>query len=355
MSQQAKVAVVFKSYEPISAMKEYARQTEAAKLDGGFWVAEAYHWFRQYGLEARGVFATLAAVAEATTTVPLGLGITSPYMRHPTITASECVAVDEISNGRFIPGLGVGKVGVEYLEFDLKKQTPVQVHRETVDIMRQVFSGDAINYKSDMYESQMPEFDRAANGLRTDIPVYMGVTGPFMTQLAGEIADGVILPGMTSPDFVRQAQAHLDKGFARAGKQRPADYPMGAVILAACSRNSAEAMDAVRPYVGTYVINKLRNIKNKDILSTSGLPDSAWEPFRKAIAEGTQDKVTHLVDDEMIRAFQVIAGTPEECRQAMRAQIDAGLNLILSEVVGPSKESHLQTIKLLGEEVVPTL
>jgi len=64
-SVSPKVGVIFKSYEPLSAMQAYARQTEASNMSGGFWIAEAYHWFRQYGLESRGCFTTLAAVAMA--------------------------------------------------------------------------------------------------------------------------------------------------------------------------------------------------------------------------------------------------------------------------------------------------
>lgn len=353
--EMIKVGVIFKSYEPINAMQEYAQQTEAVELAGGFWVAEAYHWFRQYGLEARGSFATLAAVAAATKTVTIGQGITSPYMRHATVLASETAAIDEISGGRFIPGLGVGKVGVEYLEFDLKERTPVQVHREAIEIMRNVFSGKQFHYKGQLSESQMPAYDREAVGLRTNIPIYIGATGPFMTRLAGEIADGVIFPGMTSPGFIRQGIENLKKGFARGGRTLTKDFPIGGVILAACSHDGKEAFEAVRPYVGTYAINKLRNIKNREILSTSSLSDSVWEPFRKAITDGTDDNVTHLVDDEMIRAFKVIAGTPDECREALQSQIDAGLNMPLMEVVGPDKESHLRTIKLLGAEVVADL
>ena len=118
-SVSPKVGVIFKSYEPMSSMQKYAAQTEASNMMGGFRIAEAYHWFRQYGLESRGCFATLAAVSLATKTIPIGLGITSPYIRHPTAQASEAVAIDELSNGRFIMGIGVGKVGIEYLEYDI--------------------------------------------------------------------------------------------------------------------------------------------------------------------------------------------------------------------------------------------
>ena len=145
-----KVGVIFKSYEPLASMQAYARQTEASNMMGGFWIAEAYHWFRQYGLEARGCFTTLAAVSAVTSKIPVGLGITSPYMRHPTIQASEAAAIDELSGGRFIMGIGVGKVGIEYLEYDIEQLRPVGVHHESMEIMRKVLPGKPMSTKGNI-------------------------------------------------------------------------------------------------------------------------------------------------------------------------------------------------------------
>jgi len=350
-----KIGVIFKSYEPLSSQVKYAAQTEASNLMGGFWIAEAYHWFRQYGLEARGCFTTLAAVSMATKKIPVGLGITSPYMRHPTILASEAAGIDELSDGRFIMGIGVGKVGIEYLEYDIDKMKPVKVHHESMEIMRKVFSGEAYEYKGNLYESSMPAYDRAADGLRTEIPIYVGATGPFMQKLAGRESDGMLLAGLTSPAFVKYARENMLAGAEKTGRKLPADFPVGGVILCACSRDGDKARNATRSYTGTYVVNKIRNIKNEVILAGSGLPDSAWEPFRKAIAEGTQDDVTHFVTDEMMRKFTVISGTPEECLEITQELVDAGMNLPLLEVVGETEEDNLETIRLMGEEVMSKL
>lgn len=352
---QPKMGVIFKSYEPLSSIRAYAEQTEASGMTGGFWVAEAYHWFRQYGLEARGCFTTLAVVAQATRNIPVGLGITSPYMRHPTILASEAAAIDELSNGRFNMGIGVGKVGIEYLEYDIEKMRPVAVHHESMDIMRRVFNGEKYAYEGKHYKSSMPAFDRAAKGLRTHIPVYVGATGPFMQKLAGKESDGMLLAGLTSPTFVKYAIDNMKAGAAAVGRTLPDDFPVGGVILCACSRDGDKARNATRSYTGTYIVNKIRNIKNDVILSGSGLPDSAWEPFRKAIADGTQDSVTHLVTDEMMRCFTVISGTPGECLEITQELVDAGLNLPLLEVVGKTEEDNLETIRLMGDEVLPKL
>lgn len=352
---QPRMGVIFKSYEPLSAMRAYAEQTEASGMTGGFWIAEAYHWFRQYGLEARGCFTTLAVVAQATRKIPVGLGITSPYMRHPTIQASEAAAIDELSGGRFIMGIGVGKVGIEYLEYDIDKMRPVPVHHESMEIMRRVFSGEKYAYEGKHFKSSMPAFDRAGSGLRTSIPIYVGATGPFMQKLAGRESDGMLLAGLTSPAFVRHALSNMQAGAAAAGRVLPADFPVGGVILCACSRDGAKAREATRSYTGTYIVNKIRNIKNDTILAGSGLPDHTWDPFRKAIADGTQDHVSHLVTDEIMRRFTVISGTPDDCLEITQELVDAGLNLPLLEVVGKSTDDNLDTIRLMGSDVLPKL
>lgn len=349
------VGVIFKSYEPLKAIMGYAKQAEASGYAGGFWIAEAYHWFRKYGHEARGCFTTLAAAAMSTTRIPIGLGITSPYMRHPTVQASEANALDELSDGRFIMGLGAGKVGTEYLGLDMKKFTPVKTHRESIEMFRGIQSGKEFAYDGELFKCDMPAVDRKGKGLRTEIPVYIGATGPFMQKLAGKIADGLLLPGLTSPGFTEYARENCRAGADSVGRELPGDFPVGGVILAACSKDRRKAKDATRSYAGTYVINKLRNIKNDVILSSSGLPDETWEPFRKALADGTEDNVTHLVSDEIQRAFTVISGTPDDCAEITQELIDAGLNTPLLEVVGATEADILETIRLFGTEVLPQL
>lgn len=354
MAVQPKIGIIFKSYEPLQSIAKYARLSDELGLSGGFWLAEAYHWFRQYGHEARGVMVTLATAAQATKRIPIGLGIGSPYMRHPTIQASEACALDELSHGRFIMGMGAGKVGINYLEVDTKKQSPVKVHRESVEIFRRIVSGEAFAYRGEIYSSEMPAIAPARRHHRDAIPVYIGATGPFMQRLAGEIADGLLLPGLTSPGFVRYARENLKSGFAKAGRAPGPDFPVGGVILCSVSRDGKKAKDAARPYAATYIVNKIRNIKNDDILGRSGVTEAELAPMRARVAGGSEDLVD-LVSDAIMRRFTVVAGTPAEATEALQDLIDAGLNLPLMEVVGADEEANLETIRLMGTEVVPRL
>jgi alkanesulfonate monooxygenase SsuD/methylene tetrahydromethanopterin reductase-like flavin-dependent oxidoreductase (luciferase family) len=354
MSSSIKVGIVFKSYEPLSSILAYARRTDEHRLQGGFWFAEAYHWFRHYGYEARGAFACLAAAATVTRNVPIGLGIGSPYMRHPTIQASEACALDELTGGRFIMGMGAGKVGINYLDIDIKEKPPVRVHRESIEIFRKVVKGEAFAYKGQFYSSEMPAIAPAERFHRDYIPVYMGATGPLMQRLAGQIADGLLLPGLTSPGFVRIAQANLAEGFKMAERIRPGNFPLGGVILCAVSRDGRKARNAARRSAAIYVVNKVKNILNDDILSSSGITDTELAPLRQRIASGNED-LTDLVTDDMLRKFAVVAGTPDEAREILQGLVDAGMNLPLMEVVGDSEADKLEAIDLIAKEIAPNL
>jgi len=349
-----RVGVIFKSYEPLRDIQAYARMTEEAGLSGGFWIAEAYHWFRNYGHEARGAMTTLAAAALATKSIPIGLGIGSPYIRHPTVQAAEACALDELSGGRFIMGMGTGKVGVVYLEVDLKKATPVKVHRESIAIFKGVVSGEKFSFQGEIFRCDVPAIAPERRHHRAQIPVYVGATGPLMQRMTGEAADGLLLPGLTSSGFVRWARDNLAKGFARANRARPAHFPVGGVILCSVSKNGRKAREAARPYAATYVVNKIRNIQNDDILTKSGVSEDDLKPLRARVASGNENLVD-ITSDKIMRCFNVVAGTPNECVEILQDLVDAGLNLPLMEVVGADAAANLETIRLLGSSVVPHL
>ena len=78
-----------------------------------------------------------------------------------------------------------------------------------------------------------------------------------------------------------------------------ADFPVGAVILSSISRDGKKAKDAARSYAATYVVNKVRNIQNDEILSSSGIPEEELAPLRARIASGNED-LTDLVTDSML-------------------------------------------------------
>src|SRR5437588_10374659 len=81
---------------------DVARYAERAENEGfgSIWLAEVPHWFRVFGGEARAAPSTAALVAARTTRMRVGIGVVSPYLRHPAVLAAEALALTEISAGR---------------------------------------------------------------------------------------------------------------------------------------------------------------------------------------------------------------------------------------------------------------
>ncbi len=155
-------------------------------------------WVADEGV-AREPFALLAAAAMVTRRITLGVGITSPLLRHPGAVASTAMTIDELSNGRMVLGWGVG--GHESLgPFSLATDKPVAVVRDAIETASAVFSGRT--------SARYTPPDHAAPS--RIIPQFVGARGPQLNRLASRVADGVFLSGFTSEtarDPIREARS----------------------------------------------------------------------------------------------------------------------------------------------------
>ena len=163
-----------------------------------------------------GAFATASAIATNTNKIKIGIGVLNPWTRHPVQTAMELAALDDISEGRAVLGLGAsiklwiqGQLGIPYTR-------PLTALRETVAILNGVIAGERVDHEGRLFK---------ANGIRATfalparhVPIYLGVMAPGALALAGEIADGVLLNSIVAPDFVRDAIDRISLGAQRAGR-----------------------------------------------------------------------------------------------------------------------------------------
>lgn len=344
--------LLFLTREPIADLIDYARLADKEGLHG-FWLAEGPHWFRNFGGEIRGALTTAAAIATHTERINIGIGIVSPYFRHPTVLAMEAGALDEMSNHRLLFGLGASKAGVEYAGIDILKQTPVATHREAVAIMRGIFSGTKFDYQGKIFTSHVPALTREQAKYRPRMPIFLAATGERMGQLAGELADGLLLPGLTTPGLLEFAKRNLAIGAARVQRVLPDDYPIGACLVASVGHDGAKARDRARQMSTTYLANKITNIRNQTLLDAVGLTDEESAPLAQAIARGETDTLHRYVTDEMLRKTHVITGTPDEAAEILATFLAMGINMPMFEVHGDSPEDKLETIRLLAREVVP--
>ena len=140
-------------------------------------------WIADEG-PARDPFIVLSAAAVHTTRIKLGVGITSPLLRHPGALAASAATLDELSDGRAMLGLGVG--GAESLDpFHIEIERPVAMLRDAIRTAKAVLG---------RYESELFTNPAHASPPR-QVPVFVGAKGEQLNRLASREADGVFLSG----------------------------------------------------------------------------------------------------------------------------------------------------------------
>jgi alkanesulfonate monooxygenase SsuD/methylene tetrahydromethanopterin reductase-like flavin-dependent oxidoreductase (luciferase family) len=141
-----------------------------------------------------------------------------------------------------------------------------------------------------------------------------------MLEIAGELADGVLLTWPT-PGTIARAVEHVAIGARRAGRAATA-IDVASLIPCAVAKTAAAARDALRPAVGLYAGFFPRYNR---LLAEAGFGDAVRD-IKEAFDRGGRDAAAAKVPDELIDAV-TLAGTPETCRERIDAYRRAGLAL----------------------------
>ena len=183
---------------------ELARQVEAWGYES-LWVTHG---------AGRDSFLVLSAYAQTTRIIGLGNGVVPIYPRHPVALAQEALTLAELSGGRFRLGIGVSHQPTMSDGLGLEMGHPIAAMREYVAVLRGALSGQ-VEHAGGRYRVQ---WKSAMPRLPAPPSLLLAGLSPRMLELAGEIADGVIL-WLCSPDYIRKvAIPALTRGRARAGK-----------------------------------------------------------------------------------------------------------------------------------------
>ena len=317
------------------------RQIECARLAeelgyGTFWVPEDYFF--------RGAFALASAVACSTKRMRVGLGVVNPYTRHPAVTAMEFAALTEIAGDRTLLGLGASvKFWIEN-QMRIPYAKPTAAMRETIDVVRRLFRGESVTIEGKVVRAEGAKLSFAPP--RPDVPIHLGVIGPKNLEMAGALADGVLLSAMTSPPYVRFALEHVRRGAERAGRKFQ-DIEVGAMLFISVSEDARSAREAVKPFLAT-LVSLLAGQPDSPLFTTCGMPAEEIRRFGETFARG--ELPVALVTDWMIDTF-AIAGSPEHCREQLAAVVDAGVrHPVAFEVPGVDP---LSTIRSVREHLMP--
>jgi len=193
----------------ITILPEY-RWSEAAPRwrraeELGFDHAWTYDHLTWSGLQDSpwyGTTPTLTAAALVTATMKLGSFVISPNFRHPLALTRDILAVDDVSDGRFLCGLGSGG-GIDTTiqgGDDLTPRQKVDRFAEFVVLLDKLLTTDRVDFKGEYFETRN---GRTLPGCvqQPRVPFIMAANGPRSLRLATQYGAGWVTTGVKSPDF----------------------------------------------------------------------------------------------------------------------------------------------------------
>src|SRR3989454_5245327 len=183
---------------PMPELIKLIQQVEAAGFDGA--------GILDSQLLCRDTFVTMALAATHTSALTLFPAVTNPLTRHASVLAGAIQTVEEIAPGRIKVAIGTGYTSAHTIG---RRPATLAEMRACITTLRALLAGETVPF------GRTPGRLAYASGRR--IPILMAASGPKATELAGEIADGVLLSVGFHPQIVAAVLSHLAAGAGRGG------------------------------------------------------------------------------------------------------------------------------------------
>jgi F420-dependent oxidoreductase-like protein len=328
------------SFENWSQQRDFVVEAEKLGLDI-CWVAEAW------GSDAPSAIGYYGA---CTDTMLLGSGIMQVGIRTPVAVAQAAITLSNLTDGRFLLGLGAsgpqvieGLHGVDFAH-------PLTRMRETVEIVRRVIEGGKISYTGSEFEIPRPGGDavpmRLSMRAEHEIPVYLATLSPAMLRLTGEIADGWLGTSFVPEGAAAAYFTHLDEGLTRAGRSRDdLDVCQGAEVAFAADEDALKGMVRARKKELAFSLGGMGSASTNfynQAYNRQGWGEVAMEVSERWQA-GDRDAAADLVTDEMVLGTTLI-GTESMVRQRLRVWHDAGVDTVRLYPAGETLDARLSTL-----------
>ena len=267
-------------------------------------------------------FIPAAASAIDTKRLRLATGVVGIWSRSPVVMALTAYTLHQLGPGRSVLGLGLQAKPYVVNWHGEKYEKTVTAMREYVTIVRRILAGETVTFEGEVFRVKgfqipMPPAD-------PPIPIYVAAIGPKMTELAGEIADGVFGFMHSLPYFRNVVVPAIRTGAARAGRSLDTfDLAVGfpAIVTAddsgiALNKGQivmfATAMGSSRYYAESF--------------TQAGFGNEV-QRIQELVARGEMKKAIEVVSDEMCDAL-TLSGSPSRIYERIAAYRAAGATTV---------------------------
>jgi alkanesulfonate monooxygenase SsuD/methylene tetrahydromethanopterin reductase-like flavin-dependent oxidoreductase (luciferase family) len=304
---------------PMDAIPELARIAEANGFDCA-WGGEANN---------KDPTVMLAAVAAVTKTLKIGSAVYHILGRTPATLALQTVGLDELSNGRFLLGLGVSNPTIAAWH-GLPSDRPLGRAKEYLEVVRRAINGEKLDFSGEFYSAR--GFKMAFKPSGRKIPVYLAAFGPMMTKLAGKLTDGVLI-NMANPGEIRRIAEQAREGAKEAGKD-PAAVEIICKVRCSIARDRAQAREALSHAVTYYALADYY----RDLLTRMGFGPEI-EAMRAAWKSGGFHAARQLITDRLFEGLPMAAAASvAEVWEKIKPYEEAGATRMILPYVAQSDD-----------------
>jgi probable F420-dependent oxidoreductase len=282
-----------------------ARRAEAAGFDGVFGVE--FHNTHAY--------ATLGAIAQATSRVRIGTAIANAFTRSPVVHATAALDLDELSGGRMVLGLGSGTRRMNEEWFGVPFARPAARMAELVRLLRALFAatgGLGFRWEGEAWRLAIPAFVRPG-AVRSEIPIWVAGVNERMVRAAGATADALVGHPIASRRWHRERTLPwLRAAEAEAG--RPAgSCRLAPYVMASIHPDRPTALRDCKGQIGFYFTVSVYHT----VLAFHGLPE-VGAACRAALARFDIRAMADAIPDALVEEIALVA-TPGEARERLAA------------------------------------
>jgi len=298
-------------------------------------------------------FVVLAALAQRVRRIGLALGVVNPYTRHPALVARAAGTVAELAPGGFALAYRAGNVRELLARLHLERRQAGPRCREALQIVRDLLAGREVSRPG-------PAWPVAGVRLQfppgPPVPLYLAARGPQVLRVAGEVADGVILGNLLTPEILRFAEEEVRQGARAAGRDPEALLRIGWATCIVTDEPDA-GRDLLRASAGHSIVNS-----PDAVLDRLGFAPDAVTAVRAAYAAGGPAATVPHVTREMVDRFNLV-DTPPNLVTRLRGLAEAGIAefTVLMPAAGAGGShgvaafDHRKNLERFATEVAPHL
>jgi probable F420-dependent oxidoreductase len=287
-------------------------------------------------------FALAGAIAAATERVTIGTAIVPVYNRTPAVLAMAAGTVAQLSDDRFILGLGSSSHAIIRDWNGIPFELPLTRVRDSVAVLRQALAGDKTDFNGNTLSSRG---FRLATVPSKPVPIYLAGLREKMLHIAGKVGDGLIIslfPLTAAPQILSAYR----QGAEKAGRDASGDEIVCRFQVAVTDDVPA-ARNLVRKALGGYLATPIYN----KFIAWCGFENEAKqvaEAFGKRDRQACADAMT---DDFVDRV--TILGTAEQCREQIAAFVEAGISTPVISPVAADPRGVIATFEAFAPALHP--